>query len=401
MYFDSFKKNECSGCTACMSACPKSAITMHEDDEGFLYPVINEDTCIHCGICRKVCSWEHPLYDNSPEPLTLAAVLKDKVERQRSTSGGVFYAIAKWVIEHNGMVYGAAFDEQLQLKHIGVDNLDDLQKLRGSKYIQSNLGLIFKNIKSHLEQGRFCYFTGTGCQVAGLKAYLHKDYEKLITSDLVCHGAPSQKLFNEHIAYMEKKYHDKVVDYKFRDYKWGVGCEACSFANRKTIIKPTYELSPYLYSFMYAYTYRYSCYECKFAKVPRQGDISLADFWGVKNFFPRFDNTNGCSLVLINSNKGDKIWDQVKGQFDYNISKVVDAAKHNGNVVRPSEMPAQRAFVYKEIIDKGYDYVAKDYFRCPHYYRVMLISFVTRMSVMQFPLKVYRKMKVLLRLYNN
>jgi hypothetical protein len=343
-----------------------------------------------------VCSWEHPQYNNSSEPLTLASILKDKAERQRSTSGGVFYAIAKWIIEQNGVVYGAAFDEKLQLHHISADNLEDLQRLRGSKYIQSNLGHIFKEVRSQLEQGRWCYFTGTGCQVAGLKAYLHKDYEKLLCSDLVCHGVPSQKLFNEHIAYMEEKYHDKVVGYQFRDNKMGGYCEMCNFEGRKPVVNPTYELSPYLYSFMYGYTHRYSCYECKFAKMPRQGDITLADYWGVKHIFPQIDYSCGCSLVFLNTKKGEDVWEQVKGDYEYRVSNVENASKYNGNVVRPSKMPAQRANVFKDISDKGYGYVANNSFRSPYYSRVKFISTIVRMSVIQFLLKLYRRLRTII-----
>lgn len=396
MYFESLETNECSGCTACMNACPKAAITMQEDSEGFLYPHIDEDSCIHCGLCQKVCSWEHPQYNNSSEPLTLASILKDKAERQRSTSGGVFYAIAKWIVEQKGIVYGAAFDEQLQLRHIGVDNLDDLQKLRGSKYIQSKLGHVFKDVKSQLEHGNWCYFTGTGCQVAGLRAFLRKDYEKLICSDVVCHGVPPQRLFNEHIAYMEEKYHDKVVNYQFRDNNMGGYCETCSFAERKAVVNPTYELSPYLYSFMYGYTHRYSCYDCKFAKVPRQGDITLADYWGVKHIFPQIDYSSGCSLVLINTTRGKYIWEQVKENYDYCISKIEDASKYNGNLVRSSKMPLQRTNIYKEISDNGYGYVAKKYFRTPHYCRIKFTSTIVRMSIMQLPLRLYRKLRTVI-----
>lgn len=398
MYFESYNKNECSGCTACMLTCPQAAITMQEDSEGFFYPHIDENTCIHCGLCQKVCSWEHPQYVNSAEPITLATVLKDKAERQKSTSGGVFYAIARWIIEQGGVVYGAAFDEKLQLHHIGADNLEDLQRLRGSKYIQSNLGHIFKKVRWQLEQGRWCYFTGTGCQVAGLKAYLRKDYEKLLCSDVVCHGVPSQKLFNEHIAYMEEKYHDKVVGYQFRDNKVGGYCETCFFEARKPVVNPTYSLSPYLYSFMYGYTHRYSCYKCKFAKVPRQGDITLADYWGVKHYFPQMDYFSGCSLVLVNTEKGEKIWEKFKFDCDYSQSNLGDATRYNGNVVMPSEMPAMRANIYKEISDKGYAYVAEKCFKAPHYYIIKLTSTIVRMGIMQFPLKLYRKLRTIIKL---
>lgn len=373
MYFDTNNKRDCSGCTACMNACPTAAITMQEDNEGFLYPVINEQTCINCGLCRKVCSWEHPKYDGNEEPIVLASVLKDKTERQRSTSGGGFYAIAQWIINQGGVVYGAAFDDNLQLHHIGAETIEELQKLRGSKYLQSNLGSAFKDLERNLKAGRWCYFTGTGCQVAGLKAFLHKDYPTLVTSDLVCHGVPSQKIFNEHISYMEKKYKDKVSYYCFRDNKGGTGCEICGFANRKQIIKPSYVLSPYLYSFMYGYTHRYSCYECRYAHIPRQGDITLADFWGVQNFHPNFDSSNGVSLLLINTSKGQDIWDKIKGDCSYEVSNVWDASKYNGNLIHPSEMPAIRRSIFQEIESNGYDKVAKKHFRPPHYYRLKII----------------------------
>jgi len=378
MYFDSKNKAECSGCTACYLSCPVHAISMKEDEEGFVYPEIQPDVCINCNLCRKVCSWEHSDYSNAEKPLTLAAVLKDKDERQRSTSGGAFYSIASWVLRQNGVVYGAAFDDRLQLKHIGVDNIVDLQKLRGSKYLQSSLENVFNEVKEKLEEGKCCYFTGTGCQIAGLKSFLRKDYPTLLTSDLVCHGVPSQKLFNEHIAYLEHKYHDKVVDYKFRDYKVGGGCEACGFANREPVIKPTYELSPYLYSFMYGYTYRSSCYNCHFARVPRQGDITIADFWGVEKYFPELDRSCGTSLLFVNTDKGRDVWEKVSDDFDYQVSNVADASRYNGNVVHASKKPDIRDDVYKLLEEKGYKYLAENVFRSPNYNKLILRMWLSK-----------------------
>lgn len=384
MYFDTLIKSECSGCTACMNACPTSAIRMVEDAEGFLYPVIEDTKCINCGLCRRVCSWEHPTYDNNESPLTLASVLMDKDERQKSTSGGVFFVIAKWIIEQGGIVYGAAFDDNLQLHHYGAETHNELQRLRGSKYIQSDIGAVFKDVKKQLDANRWCYFTGTGCEVAGLKSFLRKNYPKLITSDLVCHGTPSQKLFNMHIKYMEKKYHDKVVDYKFRDYKFGGVCEACSFANRKRVIKPSYELSPYLYSFMHGYTYRQSCYECRFAKLPRQGDITLADFWGIQSFFPDFDNSNGVSLILVNSDKGREIWDKVSNETIFEVSRIEDASKYNGNVIKPSQKPAVRDVIFNEIEKRGYADVASHEFRTKNYVRLRIIYGVLGIPIVRW-----------------
>ena len=383
MYFDSLNKSECSGCTACMNICPTASIIMQEDEEGFLYPSINGDSCIHCDLCKKVCSWDHPSFTNGKEPLTLASVIKDKSQRQRSTSGGLFFAISEWIIQQGGVVYGAAFDNSFQLRHIAAETIEELQPIRGAKYIQSNIGRIFKDVEKNLKTGRWCYFTGTGCQVAGLKSYLRKDYPTLVTSDLVCHGVPSQKLFNEHISYMEQKYNDKVVSYHFRDYKLGRGCEVCRFTNRKPVIKPSYVLSPYLYSFMYAYTFRYSCYECCFAHVPRQGDITLADFWGVQKFFPEFDKSSGVSLLLINTLKGKDVWDAIKDRCNFEKSNVADAAKYNGNLVRPSIKPEIRNTIYSEINEKGYDKIANTLFKVPHIYRFKLIYFLMGFKTIQ------------------
>ena len=196
---------------------------MSQDDEGFLYPVIAKEQCINCGLCEKVCPVDNPLYKNDTCTV-YAAYVKDEHQRMQSTSGGVFYAVAKWIIEQNGIVYGAAFDTNFKLRHIGVDSLSDLQQLRGSKYLQSNLGNVFSEIREHLKKGRWVYFVGVGCQVAGLHSFLRKEYDTLITSDLVCHGVPSQLMFDWHLDYLRQKEKGEITSYSFRDCEgWG-GC---------------------------------------------------------------------------------------------------------------------------------------------------------------------------------
>lgn len=382
MYFQSNNKSECCACTACVNACPKSSISMVQDDEGFSYPIIDKASCIDCHLCESVCPVEHPDYSNAKEPDTYAVLLKDIEERKRSSSGGVFYAIASYVIEKGGIVVGSTMDEKHQVQHIAVDSKEELYRLRGSKYVQSSLeGGIFAIIKQTLQQDRWCYFVGTGCQVAGLKAYLRKKYSKLITSDLVCHGVPSQKLFDQHIVYLERKYHDRVVDYQFRNNKfWGV-CEIVDFTTKKRITNPSYELSPFLYSFMYAMTYRYSCYDCKFACIPRQGDITLGDYWGVRNFFPSIDVNNGVSLVLVNTEQGKNVWEHVKNDCDYYQSTVVDGAKYNGNLIRPSEKPHVRDVIYQRIASIGYKRVAQSTFKSPNIWKIKLV-YILRNSKM-------------------
>lgn len=381
-YFKTQDKKDCCACSACIQGCPVQAIRFVNDGEGFAYPVIDKDTCINCGLCERICPVSNPKYDNSDSPEVYASLLKDVEERKKSTSGGIFYAIAEWVLDKNGVVFGAAMDEQHQVRHIAVENYLDLQPLRGSKYVQSAMGDIFPQVKKNLQEGRWCYFTGTGCQVAGLKAYLRKEYDILITSDVVCHGVPSQWLYDQHISYLEKKHKGKVIDYHFRNNEKGSGGEIIVTETPKGKIKriynPTYYLSPYLYSFMYGMTSRLSCYDCKFARMPRQGDITLADFWGVKEFFPDMDNSKGVSLCLINNEQGKKVWDAIKETCDYRKSNVQDAAKHNGNLTGVSQAHELRTTIYDNIKKDGYDKVAGKEFRHPRHNKIRVNAWINQ-----------------------
>lgn len=196
MYFINKNDYDCSGCTACMNICSHDAITMEKNEEGFLYPVRHNDICVNCGLCENICPFEHPVYKND-SPLVYAAY--DKKERTGSSSGGIFYTIARYVINQGGIVYGAAYDDELKVMHRSARTIQELEALRGSKYVQSDLNDCFKQIKDELKKGTLVYFTGVGCQVAGLYAYLRKDYSNLLTSDVVCHGVSSQHLFNMHL----------------------------------------------------------------------------------------------------------------------------------------------------------------------------------------------------------
>ena len=394
MYLNSLNKYECCGCSACEQICPKSCISLKKDEEGFLYPEKDASTCIDCGLCEKVC----PFSDNYTEtintdPEVYAAY--DESSRTRSSSGGVFYTLAKYVIEEKrGWVFGAAFADHFQLQHIGVNNMQDVEKLRGSKYLQSKMGDTFLQIKKLLTDGVFVLFVGTPCQVAGLRAFLRKPFDNLFTADLVCHGTPSQQMFDYHINYLERKHKAKLTSYKFRyEDGWGV-CEICDFANpEKHKMLPTYELSPYLYSFMYALTYRYSCYNCCFAKIPRQGDITLADYWGVKEFFPQVNAEKGVSLVLINSQHGLDIWNAVESQCISYKSNIADAAKYNGNLIKKSVEPAIRKTVYSRVANEGYDSLAKREFRSPNYLKTRLITCILHCNLFKPAIIIYRKIK--------
>lgn len=394
MYFHTLDKKECCGCTACLSACPRQCISMERDEEGFLYPMIDKAQCVNCGLCEKVCPMNHPVYENKTQAV-YAAYIRDEQQRMKSTSGGIFYAIARWIIEQGGIVYGAAFDDDFKLKHIGVDSLGKLQKLRGSKYLQSDLGNVFCEIKEHLTKNRWVYFVGVGCQVAGLHSFLRKKYKTLITSDLVCHGVPSQLMFDWHLNYLRAKEKAEITSYSFRDCEgWG-GCETYSYSSLVQDRKGTrklhsYSLSPYLYSFMCAYTSRYSCYDCKFARIPRQGDVTLADYWGASNYFPELDCTKGVSLVLINNKIGNEIWDAIKCYLEYRSSCVDDAAIKNGNLIHGTKMPEFRKSCYTLINQKGYQWVAEHEFRVPHYWLIKLKVFLLRTELGVFLVRLKR-----------
>lgn len=388
MYFKTLAKSECCACTACEQACPVKAISFTKDEEGFLYPTINKDKCIDCGLCERVCPVEHPNYCNTETPEVYAAMVKDVKQRKKSSSGGMFYAIASWILNLGGKVYGATMDENHQVKHIGVDNFEDLNMLRGSKYVQSDVQQVFADIKKELKAGRWCYFVGTGCQVAGLRSFLRKDYDTLLTSDLVCHGAPSQWLFDQHIKYLEDKYKGKVSNYHFRNNEgWG-GCEIFDLTNHKGKTKrykfPSYDLSPYLYSFMYGMTSRYSCYECPFARIPRQGDITLADYWGVKEFFPEMDRTNGVSLILLNTGRGEQIFQKVKDCCEIRKSTVADGAKYNGNLVHVSKKSEIRDGIYAQIKDRRYESLACKEFKSPNDKRIKIMHFLQNAPFLGF-----------------
>lgn len=402
MYLNTFDKSQCCACTACKHICPKDAITFIKDNEGFQYPEINNSLCIGCGLCEKVCPIETPSSANLQEPLIFGAKLKDIDQVKKSTSGGIFYLLAKYVIGKGGIVYGAAFDDNLRLRHIGVETLEDLELLRGSKYLQSDLENVFKTIKSFLIRGRWVYFVGTGCQVAGLKSYLRKEYETLLTTDLVCHGVPSQKLFDTHLQYLREKYKaSKVVKYQFRDNSKGIGCEIVDLENDKGkryhIYNPTYEISPYLYSFMYAYTLRYSCYDCKFARIPRQGDFTLADYWGAKQYFPHINIDNGFSLVLTNNKRSLQIWNEIKDSTINVAGNIKQAVVYNNNILQSTVKPTIRDGIYERIEREGYSSIAKKEFRSPNYFKIRLKYFFKSFQIFNSILAVVRHILVFFR----
>lgn len=332
--------NKCTGCGACCAICNVGAIEMVENEDGFIYPRINEGTCLSCGLCSSVCSVIQEKRNKPFKPINVyAAVAKDARVAKTSSSGGVFALIAEKVIKMKGIVYGCAIDEQMKACHIRVDSIERISQLKGSKYIQSDLSNSFELVKKDLNEGKLVLFSGTPCQVNGLKCYLKKEYEQLLTVDLVCHGVPSYRFFRQYIDWYQKKNNVKIDNYCFRDKtKTDVSCVSridfvTSSGKKKSVLS---EYSPkyyFYYYYMMGDIYRESCYQCPSIPEKRMADITLGDFWGVEEIYPNMNIKNGMSVVITHSNRGQEY---VEGlDMEMEISSIEEATKNNKSIIRP------------------------------------------------------------------
>ena len=335
--------DKCTGCAACYNACRRQAITLYEDPLGHLRPQINEDKCINCGLCRKLCpviSLQPLLYPKE----CYAIILPDTSDLGKSASGGAATALMRSMVNSGGIVYGCTGEDILNVKHIRVNDFAGIEKLRGSKYVQSFIGHVYQEVLDDLKSGRDVLFSGTPCQVAGLKAFLRKDYSNLITIDLVCHGVPSQKMLTENINHYtdEKDGHNIKVAFRRKvkdkrksklnsriEFGWFLETIHTQRINRKF-----YEDS-YMFGFLQCLTFRDSCYTCRYATSARGSDITLADFWGLGDD-AKIDWGSGVSLCLINTEKGKMLLNQITSCVKIVERDVVEAIIGNGQLQRPS-----------------------------------------------------------------
>lgn len=309
-------KDQCCGCTACIEICPTKALSFETDSEGFNYPKLEESKCCNCGLCEKVCPMKYERKaENKAEIGHIYCVQhKDKEARKSSTSGGAFSALADVMLKEGGIVYGAVFDEEMQVKHAAVAMLEELKLLRGSKYVQSELAGVFIEVEKSLRAGRKVLFSGTPCQIDGLKRYLQAakvSKEQLYTIDVACHGAPSPKIWKEYVQYLEEKHHSKIqkVNFRAKDKGWHDSGLKIEFKNGSTYFGDMRQ-DPYYIFFFSHYSLRPSCYKCPYTKMERPGDITLADFWGIEND-KVWDDNSGTSMVMINTRKGNWLWEKV------------------------------------------------------------------------------------------
>lgn len=341
-------KNLCTGCTACKSICPKNAIKMTEDKEGFKFPVIDQKKCIDCGLCKKTCPVINTK-NNSSINECYAAYNKNEKELLSSASGGIFSLLANSILNENGIVIGAMLDSNNKLKHIAIKNKEDLDELKGSKYLQSDLNNIFTFIKENIKNNKIL-FVGTPCQVAGLKAFIKQDYNNLYCIDLICHGVPSPKLFYKYIKELERRNHDKVINYNFRDKSigWEIYSNKIVFKKRTTIVELARN-NYYMQLFLGDNALRKSCYSCNFKLGNKYSDITLGDFWGIKKKHPKIYNKKGVSAIIINNSKGQEIFEKIKENLIFKACSEKDIIDGNLSLIESSKFTKKREYFFDDL----------------------------------------------------
>jgi len=340
-------KTICCGCHACYNRCPQKCISMQIDDEGFWYPAVDSKQCIDCGLCEEVC----PIINKSiveNQPTAYACQVEDDQIRQQSSSGGVFTIIAASVLANHGVVFGAGFDEKFNVLHSSVDSIDDLSNFRGSKYVQSCIGNTYEEAKNFLNQGRQVLFSGTPCQIAGFKSYLGKEYEGLVCVDIICHGVPSPLVWEQYRNNL--KNNNELMSISFRDkaFGWKRFSLKITYKNDEEYIKDL-KSDAFMQGFLKNVYLRPSCYNCSFKTLARQSDITLADFWGMENILPSFDDDKGTSLILVNSNKGKEIFLAAAKQMKYEKIDIEHAIKYNSAAIKSVAYNPKRDKFFREL----------------------------------------------------
>lgn len=341
MFIINYEK--CAGCGACVQSCPKHCISWATKEFDFRYPEIDKTTCINCSLCEKVC----PINKELKAPIAqkaYAAVHKDLGVLKKSTSGGAFTALADTIFNRGGVVYGVAMLGGMQVKHIRVEDRTVFYKLRSSKYVQSDTGTTYRMVEQDLKTGKVVLYSGTPCQIDGLKCFLRKEYENLYTADIVCHGVGSQAYFDKYMEFAKERYGEiKELRFRSKEYAgWscGGGVVVVSASNSKII--PYRDFDNYYYSyFLSGDIYRKCCYSCKYANTNRVGDFSLGDYWGVEALHLPLKTENGCSLVLVNSKKAFELFKEMN-DLEYVETSVEDSTRQNKQLKTPSNQPVDR-----------------------------------------------------------
>lgn len=341
---------KCTGCGACVQSCPKQCISWTEGEFRFKYPQIDKDICVNCGICERVCPIDKVLQTPTTQK-AYAAVHKDYQVLAKSTSGGAFTAIADAVFAQDGIVYGVAMMDNMQVKHIRTSNKEEFAVLRSSKYLQSDTGNTYQMVEQDLKQGKTVLYSGTPCQIDGLRHFLGKPYERLYTVDIVCHGVGSQAYFDKYLDFARKRYGNiKTLRFRSKEYVgWSCGGVVVVTGSSDCLKKIPYrDFDNYYYAyFLSGDIYRKSCYSCKYANMKRVGDFSLGDYWGVEKLHLPLNTFNGCSLLVVNSDKATKFLSKIE-TMNIKETRVDEAISQNEQLKHPSRLPDSRKERIKE-----------------------------------------------------
>lgn len=368
-------KSSCCGCSACFSVCPAGAISMEADEEGFAYPRIDGDKCVHCYLCEQVCAFktdqekktylsegaEGSAAEKAGFPAVYAAKYGSGEDRLRSQSGGMFAALSDHLLETGGVVYGCAFDESFKAVHVRADDKESRDRLRYSKYVQSDMGSIFSDVEKDLNKGLSVLFSGTSCQVAGLRSYLQrkgcKSAENLYCTDIVCHGVPSPLVWADYLAWESRKAGSAPAEVLCRDkrrYGWKSHVVSIRFRNGKEAHRKVFPRLFYSHRIL-----RPACYKCPYKSTHHPGDITIADFWADEQALPGFRDNKGVSLVLVNSERGARYFDACRGRLDVREADLKDCMQKP--LQGSYDAPADREQFWDQYRGKNFEWIAARY----------------------------------------
>lgn len=360
------KEDQCCGCTACQSICPKNAVSMQTDGKGFLYPHVNVALCVNCGLCKLVCPMDHQQEKAATDMVTpefYAVKHRFDEVRMKSSSGGAFTAVSDWILEQGGAVYGAAFDGAFRVCHQRAVTKKERDGFCGSKYVQSDLENTFVRIREDLVSGMPVLFSGMPCQADGLRRFLaHSgiNSDSLYLCDLICHGAPSQQLWTDYRVFLTKRYHSKIRSYSFRDKKSGWRGYQISVAFQNgVVVRDQWDVQSYVSLFGSDIDLRPSCYRCPFANLHRKTDLTIGDFWGIEKSIPEFEDEKGVSLVLVHTQKGKRLFQSVEGKLETHSLRPEQGMQWN--LEKPSVPSLQMDAFWEDYKKRGFEFVANRY----------------------------------------
>lgn len=362
MEIEELKKEQCYGCSACINICPKKAISMKQDEKGFYYPHIDQNLCIHCGLCTKACPSIQRANKNEKLIRSYACKNKNDDIRMKSSSGGIFTLLAQYVLKQKGIVFGARWNKNFMVEHSFIEKEEDITLFRGSKYLQSNIKESYKQVKIFLEKGKIVLFTGTPCQISGLKTFLGKEYENLYTQDFICHGVPSPKFWKKYLTY--KTPNDaEITNINFRDkekYDWDNFSLAIDFNNKKRYNRINTK-DFFMQVFLSDICLRDSCYACPYKNHKTLADITLADLWGAKEIIPSMYDNKGVSLAICYTKKGQELMDAINPYIEKQEISLEKVGKYNKSLLKPAVKPENREQFFIDLEKQDFKRIIKTY----------------------------------------